>query len=195
MEKLFILFTVLLLSTSSFSQKILPEFGKIDAADLQLKSCSFEPDASAMKIFDIQNIEFNLGDYDAKLVTERRVRIKVFNQTGYKYASIRIPYFKKSGYSKIKDLDGIIYNLDSTGKIIIQKLEKKDFFKEKAEENIRVLNFTFPNLKPGSVIEFRYKKVENNWELDEASWTESQINEIVSVLRKVGLNKSRNYLV
>lgn len=55
-----------------------------------------------------------------------------------------------------------MYNLDTAGNVVIQKLEKKDFFKEKAEDNIGIINFTFPNLKPGSVVEFRYRKIEKD---------------------------------
>ncbi|MBI3139652.1 MAG: DUF3857 domain-containing protein [Sphingobacteriales bacterium] len=144
------------------AQKPLPAFGEIDLADLQLSSCPFEKPASAMKLLDLQETSFEYDYYATRLVTEKRVRIKVFNEKGYKYASIRIPYYSKKRVMKIKDLEGIIYNLDASGKIVIQKLEKKDFFKEKAEDKIGIINFTFPNLKPGSVVEFRYRKIEKD---------------------------------
>lgn len=150
------------------AQQILPEFGKIDIAELQMKSCPFEPDAVAMNLFDVQETELTIiNQYISRLTTERRVRIKIFNESGYKYASIQIPYFSKKGVTKIKDLSGVVYNLDSSGNIVVKKLEKKDFFKEKAEENLGVINFAFPNVKPGSVIEFRYTKTEKNiWNID-----------------------------
>ncbi len=144
------------------AQRTLPAFGEIDLADLQLSSCPFEKPASAMKLLDIQETSFDYDYYATRLVTEKRVRIKVFNEKGYKYASIRIPYYSKKRVMKIKDLEGIIYNLDASGKIVIQKLEKKDFFKEKAEDKVGIINFTFPNLKPGSVVEFRYRKIEKD---------------------------------
>lgn len=163
MRKLLGILFLFLIHTSVFAQKTLPAFGKIDAADLQMKSCGFEPDAPAMKLFDEQEITFETfsnGSY--KLITERRVRIKIFNQEGYEYASIKLPYFNKRRSTKIKDLSGVVYSLDSAGKIITHKLEKKDFFKDKAEENISVINFTFSNIKPGSVVEYRYRKIESN---------------------------------
>ncbi|MBK8953125.1 MAG: DUF3857 domain-containing protein [Chitinophagaceae bacterium] len=64
--------------------------------------------------------------------------------------------------AKIKDLKAIIYNLDKDGKIQTQKLERKDFLKEMAIEYVGLVNFTFPNLTPGSVIEYKYTTVENN---------------------------------
>jgi len=71
------LFTSLL-----FAQKEVPEFGKIDPADLRMKSCSFEPGANAMKLFDVQEIEFEPSDYTSKLRAERRVRIKFLMKMG-----------------------------------------------------------------------------------------------------------------
>jgi len=158
---------LLLLILASFSffasaQKKISPFGKIDTQELELKSCSYEPAANAMKLFDVQEIEFEPSASGVKLTTERRVRIKIFNEKGYKYASIRIPYFSKKRVTKIKNLDGVVYSVDEKGQQVIQKLEKKDFFKEKSEDNLGIINFTFPNLKPGCVIEFRYTKIEKN---------------------------------
>lgn len=151
---------IFILPSLALAQKSVPDYGKIDKADLTLSSCSFEPSANAMKLFDVQDVEFYISNYDTHLTTERRVRIKIFNPKGYEYASIKIPYFSKRGVGKIKDLSGVVYSLDSAGNIITQKLSKKDFFKEKAEDNIGIVNFTFPNVKSGSVIEFRYTKIE-----------------------------------
>ncbi|MBI5373275.1 MAG: DUF3857 domain-containing protein [Sphingobacteriales bacterium] len=159
------LILAIILSCSVFlpaAQQPLPAFGEIDPADLQLRSCSFEKPASAMKLLDIQEVSFEYDYYATRLVTEKRVRIKVFNEKGYKYASIKIPYYSKKRVMKIKDLEGVVYNLDESGKVITQKLEKKDFFKEKAMDKLGIINFTFPNLKPGSVVEFRYRKIEKD---------------------------------
>ena len=155
--------TVLLLIVNHFAtaQNNTPAFGKIEKADLQITYCPFEPDASAMKLFDVEEIEFQVG-YDLKLKTERTVRIKIFNENGYKHASIKIPYFSKKGVAKLKNLRGTVYYLDASGKVVTQRLEKKDFFKDQSEDNLSFINFTFPNLKPGSIIEYSYSKIEKN---------------------------------
>jgi hypothetical protein len=145
-----------------FPKKKIPASERIDIADLQLKYCAFEPDAPAMKLFDIQETAFDMLNYGTKLKTERKVCIKIFNEKGYKYATVRIPYFSKKGIARIKELSGAIYNLAADGKISVQRLEKKDFFRVKAIENVGMVNFTFPNLKPGSIIEYSYTTVENN---------------------------------
>lgn len=161
MKKL-ILFLFVAFHLPAAAQTPIPEFGKIDKADLLLTSCPFESSATAMKLLDLQEIDFDYDYYGSKLVTEKRVRIKVFNEKSYKHATIRIPYYSKRRVTRIKDLEAIVYNLDAAGNVVTEKLDKKEFFKEKTEDNIGIINFTFPNLKPGSVIEFRYRKIEKD---------------------------------
>jgi hypothetical protein len=96
------------------------------------------------------------------MTTKRRVRIKIFNEKGYESASIHIPYFSKKHVSKIKDLKGIVYNIGPNGEIIMQRLEEKDFFRNKLEDNVGIISFSFPNIKPGSVIEYQYTEIEKD---------------------------------
>ncbi|MBC7948362.1 MAG: DUF3857 domain-containing protein [Chitinophagaceae bacterium] len=163
MKKLILLVLFVPVIASLHAQKKLPAFGVIDIADLKLQICSFDPAGPAMKLFDVQDIEFYIFSNAFKLQTERRVRIKIFNAKGYEHANIKVPYFSKRGVAKIKLLRAIIYNLDESGKIVSQELTKKDFFKQKAMDNLGMVNFTFPGLKPGSVIEFSYTRIENNF--------------------------------
>jgi hypothetical protein len=162
MRKLRYFFALFLVPVVAIAQKKIPEFGKIDKADLQLKSCSFDPDAHAMRMFDVTEVDFELNNYGTRLETEQRVRIKIFDEKGFRHASVSIPYFSKKRSTRIKDLQGIIYNLDAAGNIVTTKLEKDDFFKEKADKNFGIITFTFPNLKPGSVVEFRFRKLEKD---------------------------------
>src|SRR5258705_8816811 len=102
MSKYRCLLALRLMYTSVSAQRTLPEYGKIDVEDLQLKSCGFEHGAGVLKLFDVQEIEFEASDYNSKIRTERRVRVKIFNEKGYKNASIKIPYFSKKRVTKIK---------------------------------------------------------------------------------------------
>lgn len=84
------------------------------------------------------------------------------SENGYQHASVHIPYFSKKHVSKIKSLKGIVYTFDESGKASLQKVEKKDFLHNEAEDNLSTIDFTFPNLKPGCVIEYSYTKIEND---------------------------------
>ncbi|MEK7225300.1 MAG: DUF3857 domain-containing protein, partial [Bacteroidota bacterium] len=151
------------ISLSSAAQKKVPSFGNIDIEDLKMSSCDFEPGAPALRLFDITDINYILYySGESKMKIEQRVRIKIFNEKGYEFASVKIPYISKRGIGKIKELKGIVYTLDPSGKVIKEELEKEDFFKQKAVEYMGVVSFTFPNIKPGSVVEYSYTRVENN---------------------------------
>jgi hypothetical protein len=162
MKRIYFFFLAFLFTADAFSQKNLPEFGQIDKADLLLKSCSFEPDAPAMELFDVRNSEFEPSPFVEKIKTERRVRIKIFNEKGYPYGSVKIPYYSNKKNTAISDIKGMVYNLDAGGNIITYKVDEADFFKDKAIEKIWLLSFAFPNLQPGCVIEYSYTLTEKN---------------------------------
>src|SRR5437660_1613994 len=97
------------------AQNPLPAIQNVTIADLQLKDCDFEKGAPAMKLFDIQQVKLDLWNGDARITTEKKVRIKIFNEKGIKYANVTIPYFAHRRQTKMEDISGIIYNLDSVG--------------------------------------------------------------------------------
>ena len=158
-SSIFILLAVF--TINSFSQSGLPSFGKADIKELLLKECPFEKGADAMKLLDFQETEIDM-DNSVRTEINRRVRIKIFNKDGFHAANIIIPYIKRNRTSKINDISAYIYNLDSSGNIVTQKLEKKQILREKSEVGINKVAFTFPNVKPGSVIEYRFTHSERN---------------------------------
>lgn len=158
----FFIAVIILLSLQDLAKAQFPEFGKIDVADLKQKSCPIDKNADAMVLFDYQWVKCIPEASTMKIVLEKRVRIKIFNEKGFKYANINIPYFNRSKQTKMKEISGIIYNLDSNGKVLVQKIERKQIFKNKAEDNMSSINFTFPNLNAGSVIEYRYTQVDHD---------------------------------
>lgn len=139
------------------AQDVVPDFGKVSMEEMQMKECSFDKNAAAMVLLDVQETKVT----ENKMISERRIRIKIFNKEGYKHASILIPFVSKKRASKITDLSAYTYNLDSAGKIISTKISKNDIFR-KSEEGITSIRFAFPDVKPGTVIEYRFEKTEKN---------------------------------
>lgn len=137
-------------------KKTLPSFGVADYGELQLKSCSFENDANAMKLLDIQESEYEPSAFGGKIVTKKRVRIKIFNEKGYKHATVRVPYYAGKKSTQVGNLEGFIYALNEEGKISTQKLTEEDFYRQKLNDRVGMVSFTFPNLKPGCVLEYQY---------------------------------------
>lgn len=130
-------------------------YGKIDQADLELKACDFEKDANAEVLFNVGNVYFG-----ADLITitnEIHKRIKIFNDNGKKEADIHIKYWSGDHLEYITGLQAETINLVD-GKIQITKLDKKQIFTKTIDKFTSEMSFTMPDVKPGSVIEFKY-----NW--------------------------------
>jgi hypothetical protein len=127
-------------------------YGKIDKADLEMTSCDFEKDANAEVLFDKGTVWFT-PDYD--LVFERHVRIKIFNDAGKNYGSVKIEYRGGDRSEYISDFQGETINSDN-GAIKITKIDKKQTFTQSLDRVASVLSFAFPDVKPGSIIEYKY---------------------------------------
>lgn len=155
------IFLVFLFFTAAHSQDNLPEFGKVDIADLQMKECPFDKGADAMYLFNYENAKFivNNGYY---VEIERRIRIKIFRQTGLKYATVIIPFVSKNRLSRITGISGVTCSLDPNGNVITKKLERKDILKEKEDKDESSIRFAFPGVSPGDVIELKYVQKERN---------------------------------
>jgi hypothetical protein len=128
-------------------------FGKVDIADLQLKQCDFEKDANAMVLFDKADVYF---DSQFNIVTERHKRIKIFNDKGKDEANIRIEFYGGSRSENMSDIQVETIN-DNNGKPEITKLEKKLIYNEAIDKWRTALVFAFPNVKAGSIIEYKYR--------------------------------------
>jgi hypothetical protein len=127
-------------------------FGKIDKADLELKACDFEKDANAEILFDKGNVYF---DQSYNIVTDRHKRIKIFNDNGKSEANIRIEYYSANRAEYISGLQAQTIN-QNNGVVEITKVDKKQIFTEVVDKYYSAMVFSFPNVKPGSVIEFKY---------------------------------------
>lgn len=157
------LLLLLALSFAGQCQEDQPAFGKPSSDELLMKEYDKDKSAPALKLLDFQKCELTIDYGSVRIETERRVRIKIFNKDGYRQASITIPYVSRNGAkSKITDITGYVYYLDAEGRTVIEKVGRKEIFKDKADEGISKVSFTFPNVRPGCVIEYRYTKIEKN---------------------------------
>jgi len=155
-------FTLILLSAFALSVKaqkpptapsLTPEYGKIDKADLEMKTCDFEKDANAEVLFDKGSVYY---DQDFNIVMERHKRIKVFNDNGKDNANIRIEFYSINRLEDISNVQAETINLND-GKVEITKIDKKLIYTQNIDKQRSALVFTMPNVRAGSVIEFKYR--------------------------------------
>ena len=156
---IFLLFPVLLLSQPKPPVK----WKDISMEELRMSEYDNDPNAPAVVLYDygIRYFDINSGGRYLFLMKERIVRIKILTEEGLKYAKISIPFhdlhcekfYKENNIS----ISARTYNLDESGKIISSKLKFKNIKFKDSTNCIRIASFTFPDVKPGSVIEYKYK--------------------------------------
>lgn len=130
-------------------------FGDVSTAELEMTECPFEKDANAMYLFSIGEV---ICYRDYSVTFEVHKRIKIFNEKGKKEGDIRIEYHgnRKNGYESIVGLEAQTVNLVD-GKPEITIIDKKSILSESVDLITSAKILSFPNVRAGSVIEFKYK--------------------------------------
>ncbi len=131
----------------------LKAYGKVDKGDLELKQCDFEKDANAEVLFDKATIFFS----DYEIVMEEHVRIKIFNDNGKKAADVHFPYLGGNHYEWIEKLQAETINENADGSLELTKVDKKQIFDKPVDKERSELSIAFPNVKAGSIIEYKFQ--------------------------------------
>lgn len=159
--------------TFIFAQKDIPKFGDIDKADVQMKECASDKDAEAYKLLDYGNVQYLILGDKFNILTERRTRIKILKEKGIDEANIKINFYSSEDYERLTDISGVTYNIDNSGNVVKTKLDKSSIFIKKLNNRFSQLSFSMPDVKVGSVIEFKYKDVKkslsdlDNWQFQD----------------------------
>lgn len=143
-------------------------FGTLSHHDLQLKQCDFEPDASAVVLFD-EGVT-NISKFDDKFVYvfERKVRIKIFTEAGVHWSEVEIPYYNSNSVSeRVYEVKARSYNYENN-KPVVTELDMSNVHTE-ISENWRRLKFAIPNTRAGSVIEYTYR-IESDYLFNIPDW-------------------------
>lgn len=167
-----------------------PEFetwGKITPEEKALKVCAFDSEAVAVVLIDEA-----INDYDDErhLITYRHTRIKILKDKGLGYADIEIPFYAKDEFQRIDDIEATAYNFNADGQMVIQAVDRKSIFSQPRNELWHYKKFAFPGVRPGSIIEYKYKSTMKSIAALE-DWEFQQ--ELPVVLSKFDLTIPPNY--
>jgi len=163
--KLFPILTMLVFSYSiGYSQKNkdIPAFGKIDKSETDLKECEFDKNAGAVVLFDVGKFTTNFVGGTLFSQMERHVRIKILNDKGLDQADVKILYESYKGAEDVRNLTAQTYNVDASGSLVVTKVEKNLIYTKKVSARYSHEIFTFPEVKAGSIIEYKYS-VRGTW--------------------------------
>lgn len=134
------------------------KFGKVSKQELVLKE--YVPDSTAKAVVLAAKCEMYY-DYVNGLIlrTDYYFRVKVLEENEEDLANISFFYYKSSNNTSAQDritgVKGVSYNLEK-GKIVKSKLDKDYIYKEEVDENTYRFKFTMPNVKKGTVFEYKY---------------------------------------
>jgi len=131
--------------------------GQTSLEELQMTYYDKDSSASAV-ILDEKNVVYVSPKKDFNYTNEYYVRIKILNKSAFDYGFIEIPYYKSS---KLEKIEGITYNLNSNGEIKKYMLSDQEVYKNNYSKNIKIERFALPNIKVGSVIEYKFM-INNN---------------------------------
>lgn len=154
MKKSLLLF-LLLLGASTYAQKF--DLGKVTVQELSEKVCPIDSSAPAAVLFSIGKTSFNYSSDDGfRIVTEIITKIKIYKKEGYEYANHKEHYFigGNSGAEQVAYSKAATYNLVN-GKVEKTKLSSEGEFKEELNKSWAVRKITMPNVKEGSIVEFK----------------------------------------
>jgi hypothetical protein len=149
----------LLIQFSVQGQNFLKEFGKITNDEIELKEYALDKDAEAVVLFDIAKSYFIDSDNSFDVVFERITRIKILSEAGIKWAEVEIPFYQEGGiYEKVYDIEAYAYNYENgNGNINKTPFNLSNAFDEKINNYWNVKKFAIPNVKEGTIIEYKYK--------------------------------------
>jgi len=153
----FLLMFILVMRPLLQAQNFNNEFGKVGKDDVDLAFYSQDKSAEAVVISDVGSSYFQDAHDSFDLIYERTTRLKVLKEAGIKWASIEIPYYQQGDiYEEVYDLEACTYNFEK-GLFTRTNLDLKNCHEEKLNQFWNLKKFAMPNVKEGSIIEYRYK--------------------------------------
>lgn len=167
------LFGMIALSFAQSADERVFEFGEVSPDEFLLTAQGADTTVEALSIFDVGHCDFRItNNRGFTYVFRRHVRYKILNKNGYSLANLSIPLYHASsggGKENIVSVNAATYNLEN-GEIVESKLDKDAKFVESLDKNYTVRKYVLPNVKEGSIIEFRYT-IESDFIFNLRGWS------------------------
>ena len=131
--------------------------GKVTIQELNQKKHATDTSAVAAILFSKGKSFIEYTNTDGfVLISEIEYKIKIYKKEGLNWANKEIAYYVGGTSKESASINkATTYNLVN-GKIEKTKLNGEGEFKEDVNKNWNSLKFTMPNVKEGSIIEYKY---------------------------------------
>jgi len=134
------------------------DYGKYTAAELTMKKYDKDTSAHAVVLQEFGKGWVSSAD-GMPMIFEHHVKIKIFDSKGFEHGDVSIPLYigDNDHFETAYDIEGVCYYTDDNGMVQHSELDKKKIYREKVNTHRERLKFALPNLRPGCIIEYRYK--------------------------------------
>ncbi len=147
------LLPILLLAASYISGQQAVTFGELGSTDRLISATENDPEVPAIVLYEKGDNYFEVIKNYIMLVKKYHVRIKILNEKGFAEGTISIPYYHADGSGeKVEGLRAMTHNGEKKTYVLPQNIFTKDLSTNTSEKA-----FTFPDLKPGAILEYEYK--------------------------------------
>ncbi len=133
------------------------KFGKITAADFAPSPAMTDSTAEAEVLYDFGEVRFESSPTDIWMEYSGHRRVRILKKSATSRGTIEVPTFKGSGSEReyLASVDGFTYNLNGA-EVSIDKLTREGRASEKLSDKVTIEKFTMPNVREGSIIEYKY---------------------------------------
>lgn len=158
MKFTYVLFVLLCFVIPASSQEVKEvKFGKIDKNDLLVKSYPIDTNANAVVLYEKGEVSFvpnNNGFFAIQYNIFKRIHI--LKKAGYGMANVEVPlYYSNGADERCDNIKAVTYNLENN-QVVESNLDNKSVFLEKVDFHNQLKKFTLPNVKEGSIIDYKY---------------------------------------
>ncbi|MEL1243663.1 DUF3857 domain-containing protein [Flavobacterium sp. DGU11] len=150
-----ILAVFLFFGLNAFAQLPTPSPPPVSLAEVAEKAHPKDSTVAAAYLYRYGKTWFELKGGYWVMVTEVYTRLKVYKKDGYSYANAQIVYYSDDRKAKGFFSEANTYNLVN-GSIEKTPLKKDGEFEEEFQEDFTIKKIAMPNVKEGSVLEYKY---------------------------------------
>ena len=155
-KRLFFVLTLFAVCSLAFGQK---KFSKITAADFATPFEAADSSVDAVYIYDIGETRVT-ATTGLNIETQVKVRMQIVTEKGKEYANKAVVFYynpkgAQADNDKISSISAASYNLVD-GKVVKTAMSSKYEFKEQIDDHRMRLKFSIPEVKVGSIIEYKY---------------------------------------
>jgi hypothetical protein len=133
------------------------DFGKVSKEELMEKKHPLDSSAAAAYLYKDRKTYFRYDQSQGfEMYTDVHERIKIYSKAGFDYATKKIVLYKNGREKEsVSGIKAMTYNITGDN-IEEEKLKNDGVFTLELSRYFNQTSFTMPNIKEGSVIEYKY---------------------------------------